>query len=83
MYRVTKPFKYSINGYEVETIEPDEYRELNPELVRYGQSIGAIEGAAEPQPDPGLDADPQDGPATCRDPELTEPAEPKKKGKRK
>ncbi len=81
MYRVTKPFKYSVNGYEVETIEPDEYRELDPGMVRYAQSIGALEGSAEPKPDPGVDEQPEDGPAVCRDQEITEPKP--KKGKKK
>ena len=62
MYRVTKPFKYSVNGYEVETIEPDEYRELDKGMVRYGQSIGAIEGSARPITDPGTDSEPEEPP---------------------
>lgn len=78
MYRVTKPFKYSINGYQVETIEPDEYRELDEGLVRYAQSIDALEGSASPKTDPGTDAEPEDGPAVCRDPEQKQPRKGKK-----
>ena len=80
MYRVTKPFKYSVNGYEVETIEPDEYRELDAGMVRYAQSINALEGSAEPKPDPGIDSEPQNGFAAGQA-STTEPKH--KKGKNK
>ena len=62
MYRVTKTFKYSTNGYEVETFEPDEYRELPPEVVRYGKAIGAIEGGSAPSDEASVETYPESGP---------------------
>ncbi len=51
------------------------------------QRIIDMEQKAEPKTDPGVDSEPQDGPAVCRDPELTEPSDPeeppKKKGKKR
>ncbi len=95
MYRITKPFKYSSNGYEVEFFEPDEYADLSPEVIRYARSIGAIDGDIDdpiddadtlktcPESDHGQEeSQEKDGPAVCRDPNITKPAGPKKKGRK-
>ncbi|MTI12044.1 hypothetical protein, partial [Sansalvadorimonas verongulae] len=47
--KLTKSFKYSINGFEVETFEAGEHEELHPDVVAYAEKIGALAGAEEPQ----------------------------------
>ena len=82
MYRVIKSFKYSYNGYEVTSFEPDEYSTLDPEVLEYGRSIGAIEDSGSIETYQASDYDLQSNTVKDQGLNIRQPAESKKKGKR-
>lgn len=82
MYRVIKSFKYSYNGYEVTSFEPDEYSTLDPEVLEYGRSIGAIEDSGSIETYQASDYDLHSNTVKDQGLNIRQPAESKKKGKR-
>ena len=82
MYRVIKSFKYSYNGYEVTSFEPDEYPTLDPEVLEYGRSIGAIEDSESMETFPVSDHGLQSSTVKDQGLNIRQPAESKKKGKK-
>lgn len=82
MYRVIKSFKYSYNGYEVTSFEPDEYSTLDPEVLEYGRSIGAIEDSGSIATYPASDHDMESSTVKDQGLNIRQPAESKKRGKK-
>ena len=84
--KLTKSFKYSINGYQVETFEAGDHDELHPDVVAYAKKIGALENgegdaveekaSQEPEQQDGTEPEPDAEPDTA--PEKAEKPKPAK-----